>query len=197
MDTTPTLQDQKPTILVVDDTPDNLTLMTHLLRDLYRVRAAPSGEKALQLLASTATLPDLILLDIMMPGLNGYQVCERIKSDPKTRAIPVIFLTAMTSAEDERKGLALGAADYITKPINPPVLLARVLTQLNAKSHQDYLRDQNAYLEAQVAARTAEVMAVQDVTILSMASMAETRDNDTGRLGISGGSRHSRVVFLG
>ncbi len=172
----------KNTVMVVDDTIDNLTLIANLLKPFYRVQVASSGEKALQLLANAqpTALPDLILLDIMMPGLDGYQVCERLKSDVKTQEIPVVFLTAMTSTEDERKGLELGAADYITKPINPPILLARVRTQLKAKGYADMLRDQKAYLEKEVSERTAEVMAVQDVTILSMASMAETRDNETG-----------------
>ncbi len=172
----------KNTVMVVDDTIDNLTLIANLLKPFYRVQVASSGEKALQLLANAqpTALPDLILLDIMMPGLDGYQVCERLKSDVKTQEIPVVFLTAMTSTEDERKGLELGAADYITKPINPPILLARVRTQLKAKGYADMLRDQKAYQEKEVSERTAEVMAVQDVTILSMASMAETRDNETG-----------------
>ena len=110
----------KPTILVVDDTPDNLALMSSLLKDSYRVKLANHGEKALKIAASESP-PDLILLDIMMPDLDGYQVCERLKADPGTRDIPVIFLTAKTEVEDEQHGLALGAVDYITKPISPPL----------------------------------------------------------------------------
>ncbi|MDG9922768.1 MULTISPECIES: two-component system response regulator [unclassified Pseudomonas] len=170
---------QPSTVLVVDDTPDNLMLMTDLLKDRYRVKAANSGEKALQILQGNS-LPDLILLDIMMPGVSGYEVAERLKQEPRTRDIPIIFLTAMAATEDEIHGLALGAADYITKPISPPVVLARVETQLKVKAAADFLRDQNEFLEQEVQRRTREVMAIQDVTIHAMASLAETRDNETG-----------------
>jgi len=116
------------TILVVDDTADNLDLMAGLLQDRYRVKVAINGEKALQI-ARSGSPPDLILLDIMMPGLSGYQVCEQLKQDPATRDIPIIFLTAMAATEDETRGLELGAVDFITKPVNPPIVLARVATQ--------------------------------------------------------------------
>ena len=169
----------RPSILVVDDTPDNLTLMAELLSDSYKVRAANSGEKALKFLQGEHQ-PDLILLDIMMPGLSGYDVIREIKANPATRRIPVIFLTAMSAAEDEKKGLEMGAADYITKPISPPIVLARVKTQLENKAAADFLLDQNHFLETEVAKRTRELSAIQDVTILTMASLAETRDSDTG-----------------
>jgi putative two-component system response regulator len=167
------------TILVVDDTPDNLMLMTDLLKDRYRVKAANSGEKALRVLQGDS-LPDLILLDIMMPGMSGYEVADQLRQDSRTRDIPIIFLTAMASTEDEIHGLELGAADYITKPIRPALVLARVETQLKLKAAADFLRDQNDYLEKEVERRTREVMAIQDVTIQAMASLAETRDNETG-----------------
>ncbi|UUY07947.1 two-component system response regulator [Pseudomonas sp. J452] len=167
------------TVLVVDDTPDNLMLMTDLLKDRYRVKAANSGEKALRVLQGDP-LPDLILLDIMMPGLSGYEVAEQLKQDPRTRHIPIIFLTAMSATEDEIHGLELGAVDYITKPISPPLVLARVETQLKLKAAADFLRDQNDFLEQEVQRRTREVVAIQDVTIQAMASLAETRDNETG-----------------
>jgi putative two-component system response regulator len=170
---------QKPTVLVVDDTPDNLTLMSGLLKNLYRVKVANNGEKALKIVQA-ADKPDLILLDIMMPGLSGYEVCKILKDDPATRDIPIIFLTAMSATEDEKKGLELGAADFITKPVNPPIVLARVATQLHVKAAADFLKDQNSYLESEVGKRTRELAAIQDVTILAMASLAETRDNDTG-----------------
>ncbi|MDQ5905517.1 MAG: cyclic di-GMP phosphodiesterase [Pseudomonadota bacterium] len=169
----------KPTVMVVDDTPDNLSLMNLLLKDHYTIRIANSGERALKL-AATGSPPDLILLDIMMPGMDGYEVCRHLKADPKMRDIPVIFLTAKSDAEDEKKGLELGAIDYITKPISPPIVLARVKTHLSLKSSADFLRDKNEYLEAEVSKRTREVDAIQDVTILAMASLAETRDSDTG-----------------
>ena len=168
-----------PTLLVVDDTPDNLMLMTDLLKDRYRVKAANSGEKALRILQGD-TLPDLILLDVMMPGLSGHEVAQQLKRDPRTRDIPIIFLTAMAATEDEIHGLELGAVDYITKPIRPALVLARVDTQLKLKAAADFLRDHSDYLEKEVARRTLEVIAIQDVAIQAMASLAETRDNETG-----------------
>ena len=170
---------QKPTVLVVDDTPDNLSLMAGLLKDLYKVKVANNGEKAIKIVQSDNP-PDLILLDIMMPGLSGYDVCKILKDDPHSRDIPIIFLTAMTGTDDEKKGLELGAVDFITKPVNPPIVMARVATQLHVKAAADFLKDQNVYLEAEVTKRTKELAAIQDVTILAMASLAETRDNDTG-----------------
>jgi len=169
----------KPTILIVDDTPDNLTVLHNLLKDRYRVKLATSGEKGLQI-AQAEPQPDLILLDIMMPGMNGHEVCNILKREPATWDIPIIFLTGMSAVADEEAGLKMGAVDYITKPISPPIVLARVDTQLKIKAASDFLKDQNHYLEQQVSLRTEEVRAIQDVTILSMASLAETRDNETG-----------------
>jgi putative two-component system response regulator len=168
----------KATLLVVDDSPDNLALINRLLKDSYTVRAATNGERALQLAATSA--PDLILLDVVMPGMSGYDVCQALKALPQTRDVPVIFLTAKSDTDDETLGFELGAVDYITKPVNPRVLAARVHTQLALKASADFLRDQNGYLEQQAALRTRELAAIQDVTILAMASLAETRDNDTG-----------------
>lgn len=169
----------KAIILVVDDTPDNLTLMSGLLKDHYRVKVANSGERALKI-AQSDSPPDLILLDIMMPEMDGYEVCRRLKADIKTRHIPIIFLTAKIEVVDETLGFELGASDYITKPISPPVVLARVETHLAIKRVQDFLKDQNAFLETEINKRTAEIIAIQDVTINAMASLAETRDNETG-----------------
>ncbi len=170
---------ERPTILVVDDTPANLSLMTGLLKDEYKVKAATNGEKALKI-AETQPQPDLILLDIMMPEMDGYEVCQRLQANPATRRIPIIFLTAKTAVEDEQHGLEVGAVDYITKPISPPIVLARVKTHLTLKASADFLRNKADFLEQEVAKRTAEVMAIQDVTIMAMASLAETRDSDTG-----------------
>ena len=170
---------RRATVLIVDDTKDNLTLMSGLLKDLYRIKVAGSGEKALQIVHSERP-PDLILLDVMMPGLSGFAVCKLLKDDPATRDIPVIFLTAKKAVEDEKKGFELGAVDFIAKPINPPIVLARVATHLHVKASVDFVKDKNAYLEAEVTRRTRELAAIQDVTILAMASLAETRDNDTG-----------------
>jgi putative two-component system response regulator len=165
-------------ILVVDDTPDNLALMTALLKDEYRVQVANSGERALRLVQDGA--PSLVLLDIMMPGMDGYEVCRRLKADPATESIPVIFLTAKSEVDDETRGLALGAVDYIVKPISPPVVLARIKTQLMLKSASDFLRGKSDLLETEVERRTAEIQDLQDAMVLAMASLAETRDNETG-----------------
>jgi putative two-component system response regulator len=170
---------QRRTVLVVDDTPENLSLMSGLLREAYRVKVAPSGERALAI-AGAQEKPDLILLDIMMPGLDGYEVLRRLRAQPGTQDVPVIFLTSMSDAEDEKIGLDLGAVDYITKPANPAIVLARVRNQLQLKAMRDILKDQNTYLEREVQKRTREVVAIQDVTIRALASLAETRDNETG-----------------
>ena len=167
------------TILVVDDTPENLALMHGLLRDLYQVKVANSGERALQIVAG-GSLPDLILLDVMMPGMGGIETCRHLKGDARTATIPVIFLTAKAEIEDEQQGFDAGAVDYITKPISPPIVMARVKTHLKLKAAADFLLDQNAFLESEVKRRTREVQVIQDVTILAMASIAETRDNETG-----------------
>ena len=175
----------KPTVLVIDDTPENLTLMYQLLKDDYKVKGANGGERGLTL-AETAN-PDLILLDIMMPEIDGYQVCQQLKSNPATSDIPIIFLTAKAERVDEHKGLKLGAVDYITKPINPEVVKARVKTHVSLKVASDILKDKNQVLEQEVERRTNEALrqkeelhAIQDVSIYAMISLAEARDNETG-----------------
>ena len=146
---------QRATILVVDDSPQNLSLMSGLLEDLYTVKLAPSGARALKI--ASANPLDLILLDIMMPEIDGYDVCRALKENPDTRHIPVIFLTAMDGMADEEKGLLAGAVDYITKPISPPILLARVRNQLALKEAIDQLRQQNQLLE-QEKVRSRELL---------------------------------------
>ncbi|MBV5310189.1 response regulator [Chromatium okenii] len=168
-----------PTILIVDDSPENLTVLSELLQLNYRVRAATSGEKALRI-ATTPPWPDLILLDVMMPGMDGYEVFTRLRREPLTREIPVIFVTAMDSADAELRGLDVGAVDYIAKPIVPPILLARVRTQLELKQARDWLKNQNAYLETELARRMQENLVVQDVSIHALAHLAEIRDPETG-----------------
>ena len=167
------------TILVVDDTPQNLSLMSGLLSDLYTVKIATNGERALKI-ARSSSPPDLILLDIMMPGMDGYEVCRQLKADDATKGIAIIFLTAKTEIEDEQMGLDLGAVDYLTKPISPAIVLARVKTHLTLKVAVDFLKDKSAYLEQEVMRRTAQINELQDITVLTMASLAETRDNETG-----------------
>ena len=170
---------ERATILVVDDTPDNLSLMSGLLKDIYKVKVANSGEKALKAIQS-GNPPDLILLDIMMPGMDGYEVIAHLKAGDTTKNVPVIFLTAKSEVADEARGFELGAVDYITKPISAPIVLARIKTHLSLKRVRDFLSDKNSFLESEIKKRTAEVMAIQDVTIHAMASLAETRDSDTG-----------------
>jgi putative two-component system response regulator len=174
-----TADEKKETILVIDDSPDNVALLSSLLKGKYRVKVATSGEKALALVTGEK-MPDLILLDIMMPGMDGYEVCRRLKGNPETADIPVIFLTAKSEVMDEEKGLELGAVDYIAKPPSPSIVLARIRTHLRLKSVSDFLKDKNAYLEAEVVRRTREVGVIQDVTMVAMGSLAETRDNETG-----------------
>ena len=170
---------EKQLVLLVDDTAENLHLLNALLKEDYRTRVANNGERALKAAAQDPR-PDLILLDIMMPGMDGFEVCRRLKSDPATSTIPVIFLTARAQVEDEETGFKVGCVDYITKPISPPIVLARVRTHLTLKAASDFMRDKSEYLESEVAKRTREVQTVQDVTIMAMASLAETRDNETG-----------------
>ncbi len=167
------------TILIVDDEPVTLSLLTHLLRPTYHVRAASTGESALRAAANDPR-PDLVLLDVMMPGMDGYEVFSRLRKTLATADIPVIFLTAMSDQGDEEHGLALGAADYITKPIKPAVVLARVRTQLENKQVRDWLKDQNVILEAEIARRMAENDLTQLVSIRALAHLAETRDPETG-----------------
>lgn len=148
---------EKQTILLVDDAPSNLQLLHGLLEDEYKVKIANDGEAALKI-ASTLPLPDLILLDVMMPGLDGYEVCRRLKAEQATADIPVIFLTGKDQVEDEEKGFAAGCVDYITRPVSQPILRARVRTHLMLKGARDYLKDQNAYLEEELERRVRERM---------------------------------------
>lgn len=124
------------TVLVVDDTVSNLTLLSDLLKPFYRVKAATNGALALKI-AQSDDPPDLILLDIMMPDMSGYDVCKQLKIDPRTRDIPVIFLSSMSADEDEEFGLLVGALDYITKPCKPDIVLSRVSHHLKGKSAAD------------------------------------------------------------
>ena len=135
----------KSVLLVVDDTPENITVLRGILCADYVVRPAIHGALALKL-ACMEPLPSLILLDIMMPGMDGYEVCRRLKENKKTQDIPIIFVTAKSDVEDELRGLALGAVDYITKPINPPIVLARVKAHLSLRSMRQELEEKNAVL---------------------------------------------------
>lgn len=174
-----TIAHRPSTILIVDDTPENLVLLGQLLAPEYQVLVANSGQGALRL-AQSRPHPDLILLDVMMPDMDGFSVFHQLRNDGRTRDIPVIFVTAMGSEKDEEFGLDSGAVDYITKPLRPAVVLARVRTQLEIKRARDWLKDQNAYLEAEVSRRLADYTRAQNVTIHALARLAETRDPETG-----------------
>ena len=150
------------TVLVVDDAPENIDLLDGVLNKDYKIKAALNGEKALKI-AGSENPPDIILLDIEMPGMDGYEVCRRLKSDAKTQDIPVIFVTSMSEVEDETKGFDVGAIDYITKPISPAIVKARVKNHLELKEAREYLKNQNEILELRVEERTREVLELQRV----------------------------------
>lgn len=160
------------TILVVDDSPENIDILVSLLEDDYTVKAATSGEEALKVSFSSPH-PDLVLLDIVMEGMDGYEVISRLKADPRTINIPVIFLTSKTSDQDETKGLDLGAVDYILKPFSPSLVKRRVRTQLA-------LYDRHRELEREVSERTAQLAHTQLSIIRRLGRAAEFKDNETG-----------------
>lgn len=166
------------TVLIVDDEPSNLHTLGNVLQPHFDVLVAPSGTRALQIVANSP--PDLILLDVLMPDMNGYDVLSQLRNNPVTRDIPVIFVTGLDSSEDEEYGLTLGVADYITKPYRPPIILARVRIQLELKRARDQMANQNTYLEAEIARRMQDILLIQDVTINALAELAETRDPETG-----------------
>jgi putative two-component system response regulator len=193
------LSDTKQTVLVVDDVPENIDVLNGILRAEYKVLVALEGAKALAIAASDPP-PDLILLDIMMPGMDGYEVCRRLKGDYTTRRIPVIFVTAKGEIEDETMGFELGAVDYITKPVSPPIVRARVRAQLA-------LYDQNRVLEEKVQERTAELNETRLQIIQRLGRAAEYKDNETGmhvirmshyakRLGLAAGMDEADAELL-
>jgi putative two-component system response regulator len=178
-------EDETASLLIVDDTPSNLDVLGDLLSE-YRRSFALDGEKALARLATRA-LPDLILLDVMMPGLDGFEVCRRLKADPRLRDIPVIFITALGDERAETRGFDEGAVDYITKPFRPAVVKARVQTHLALRRARQELADQNLILERRVGERTAQLAEalgrVQEAsleTIVRLSRAAEYKDEDTG-----------------
>ena len=174
------------TILIVDDQPENLLILEDLLGERYRVHTAGNGEEALRVL-ETESAVDLILMDVMMPVLDGFEACERIKQTELVKDIPLLFLTSLESAADEAHGLSLGAEDFIHKPFSAPVVLARVRNHLQLSHARRRLRLQNEDLERQVRERTGEVIAkseqltlTQGAIITALCSLAEVRDNETG-----------------
>ena len=166
------------TLLVVDDTPQNIDILADALGDNYSLIVATNGREALE--AVDDELPDLILLDIIMPEMDGYETCRYLKESKRTREIPIIFLSALTDIDEKTKGFQLGAVDYITKPFNVREVLVRVETHLAVKIARDVLENQKDILEELVLERTKEIVKTQDITIRMAASLAETRDNETG-----------------
>lgn len=162
----------KATVLVVDDVPDNVYLLKEALEQDYKVKAALNGLQALKV-ARSDNKPDIILLDVMMPEMDGYEVCKQLKADPTTSKIPVIFVTAKDLESDEKRGLQLGAVDYINKPIRPAIVQARVKTHLA-------LYDQNRALSEEVEIRTREVEDTRLEIIHRLGRAAEYKDNETG-----------------
>jgi putative two-component system response regulator len=151
---------ERPVLLLVDDTPVNLLLLTRMLEKDYTINAARNGQEALD--SAFANPPDLILLDVMMPDMDGFEVCRRLKDVPATTHIPVIFITAKNAVEDEERGFALGAADFIHKPISPPIVAARVKTHLKIKFMQDYLLYENSLLHKDVQRQSMELEHIRD-----------------------------------
>ncbi len=171
--------DHVATILLIDDVAENLDILTALFSSSNRILAATSGREGLRV-ANGPIKPDLILLDIMMPEMDGFAVLANLRENPQTRDIPVIFLTALAESSDEERGLLMGAADYITKPIKPTVAVARVRVQLEAKQARDWTKNQNVLLEAEIKRRMAENDLTQQVSIRALAHLAEERDPETG-----------------
>ena len=169
---------KKQEILIVDDESINLSVLKKLLSPYFLVRACRSGESALQVIMDAK--PDLILLDILMPGMDGYETLSRMRKDPRNDDIPVIFVSALDSGVDEEKGFQLGAVDYIAKPFSPAIVVERVRVHLELKQSRDRLKNQNQWLEKEVNRRMQENQFIQDVTLNIITQLAETRDADTG-----------------
>ena len=174
-------------ILVVDDEPTNLLILDDVLSDTYNVHTAMNGQQALDMLSTDTQPVDLILLDIVMPGLDGFEVCRRVKADACLCEIPVLFISSLDRSEDEARGFSLGAEDFIHKPFSPPVVLARVKTHLQLAAARRALKARNDDLEALVTERTREIvrraeeaLAAQSATIAAFCALAEARDNETG-----------------
>ncbi|MBF6058170.1 MULTISPECIES: HD domain-containing phosphohydrolase [Thiomicrorhabdus] len=170
------------TVLCVDDAPNNLALLNECLKEHYSVKLANNGLKALSLLEKFGASGeiDLILLDVMMPEMDGYEVCRKIKSNPAWRYIPIIFITSKTAPEDEQRALKEGANDFIPKPINPDVLLARIKTHLELSQYHLRLRNEKRQLEVNLQEKLTDIFRLQQATLNVMISLAEFRDEDTG-----------------
>lgn len=172
------MEEERSKILIVEDERSYLKMLVELLRRDYRTYIAVNGLQALERAAENP--PDLIVLDIMMPGMDGFDVCRCLKGNPQTNPIPIIFLTGRSTIEDETRAFECGAVDFITKPICASTVLARVKTHVTLKKTLELLAHQNELLEQKVIERTREVSLTQDAAIYAMASLVEARDNETG-----------------
>ncbi|HAT49489.1 MAG: response regulator [Nitrospirae bacterium] len=184
----------KKTVLIVDDVPENLYVLQRILAVHYRVQIATNGRTAIKI-ALSPSQPDLILLDVMMPELDGYETCQLLKQQERTRDIPILFVTAKSEVEDETKGFELGAADYLVKPVSPPVVLSRVKTHLAMHDQRKLLADQVATRTAQLQARNQELEETHKEVIRQLGRASEYRDNETG-LHIVRMSRYVRMLGL-
>ncbi len=184
---------EQPRILIVDDTPANIKILNDLLRDTYRVSVATNGADALELISNEP--PDLILLDIMMPEMDGYEVCQRLKDNESTRDIPVIFVTAMGEVEDETRGLELGVVDYITKPISPPIVLARIKNHLDLKEIRDNLEDLVAERTKELEDSQEQVIQQEKMAAIGQlaAGVAHEINNPTGYIGSNLNTLHKYI----
>ncbi|MDC7221655.1 MAG: response regulator [Spirochaetales bacterium] len=171
--------DDKKRVLVVDDVRSNILTLNEFLKDQYVVMMATSGEKALNLCFSEYK-PHVILLDVIMSGMDGYDVCRQLKNREETKDIPIIFITSMNEVADEQYGLELGANDYLRKPVNPEICRIRIDHQLKLQEARSLLKDDRNHLEQLILERSEELNQTQDITIQCIASLAETRDNETG-----------------
>ncbi len=165
-------------ILLVDDTKTNIDVLIQALRNDYKLGVALNGEKAIEY--TQRNKPDLILLDILMPGMNGFEVCEKLKEDPETHDIPIIFITAMDSSGDKSRGFEMGAVDYIIKPFDITEVKARVKTHLTLKIAQETLKNHNQLLDQKVQERTRELEAIQFEILERLGLATEYRDEETG-----------------
>jgi putative two-component system response regulator len=185
---------EKKAVLIVDDTPENLDVMKGILSPYYRVQVATNGRIAIKVATSPAP-PDLILLDVMMPEMDGYEVCRHLKADDRTRDIPILFVTAKSEVEDEARGFELGAADYLVKPVSPPIVLARVKTHLAMNDQRKHLADQVEVRTSQLQIRNLEMEETRIEVINQLGRAAEFRDNETG-MHIMRMSRFTRLLAI-
>lgn len=187
-------QEPQKTILIVDDTPENLDVLKGILSMRYRIQIATNGRLALRI-AFSPFPPDLILLDVMMPEMDGYEVCRHLQENEKTCNIPILFVTAKSDIDDETKGFELGASDYLVKPVSPPIVLARVKTHLAIHDQKKLLADQVALRTAQLQIRNMELEETRIEVINQLGRASEYRDNETG-MHVMRVSRYTRLLAL-